>query len=283
LDVEVGDYVSFLYGAHILNLYEVADKIAYRNAKNLPPWPPIHFRESGREYYFPFRLKLRRIRSLNESLIRPEFNYVAQNLLLRGGYRKSHFQSDSVSLSVVSQMGTFSPEDPKVGDFGGDMFQPKITFVNAKVREPEVYLFKENILQTLVKKKLHEIIGDILDRLGSHDDPREYEFLSERALMEGHVDIFAKLRNPIGRIGAIPVEVKKGRVSRGHVRQIEKYLEELEEDAIGGVLVGKDFPDTLRSHRKIIFISYSFAGLDPAEDPYDYDDLLESLHLEILR
>ncbi len=37
LDIDVGDYVSFLYGARVRNLYRVVEKVAYRNAEKLPP------------------------------------------------------------------------------------------------------------------------------------------------------------------------------------------------------------------------------------------------------
>ncbi|WP_297477995.1 hypothetical protein [Thermococcus sp.] len=57
-DIEVGDYISFLYGARVRNLYRVAKKVAYKSAEKLPPWPPITFR-SKRTYYFPFRLLLK--------------------------------------------------------------------------------------------------------------------------------------------------------------------------------------------------------------------------------
>ncbi len=281
LDIEVGDYVSFLYGANIFNLYKVIGKFAYKGAEDLPPWPPIRFRESGKIYYFPFRLKLYKIRDLKESLIRPEFAFVAQNLLLRGGYRKTHFQSDSTSLSIVSQMGTFSPKEPLVDGFEGETFIPRITFDKAEVQHPQIHLFNEKILQSLIKKKIVDIMKEILGRLGSNNDPEDYEFLSEKALTRGFVDIFAKLRNPAGRSEAVIVEVKKDNINNKSVQQIQEYLEELGEDAIGGILVGKNFRGKLSPPENIIFVSYSFKDL-PSDDTYDYRALLESLHLEIL-
>ena len=65
LDIEVGDYVSFLYGARVYDLYQVVEKAAFQNAEGLPPWPQVTFR-SGYTYFFPFRLALRQIRSLSE-------------------------------------------------------------------------------------------------------------------------------------------------------------------------------------------------------------------------
>ena len=63
------------------------------------------FKESGRSYHFPFRLKLRQVRAFDEPIVRVEFAYIAENLLLRGGYRKTHFQADLTTLQNVSQMG----------------------------------------------------------------------------------------------------------------------------------------------------------------------------------
>ena len=36
-DINEGDYISFLYGARVHNLYKVENKEALKNAKNLPP------------------------------------------------------------------------------------------------------------------------------------------------------------------------------------------------------------------------------------------------------
>ena len=105
LDVKEGDYISFLYGAKARNLYVVEAKEAIKGAENAPPWPSVTFRQSGKTYYFPFRLHLKPVRQLKESLVRAEFNYVAENLLLRGGYRRTHFQADQTTLQAVSQMG----------------------------------------------------------------------------------------------------------------------------------------------------------------------------------
>ncbi len=91
LDIDEGDYVSFLYGTRVKNLYQVVRKIAYRNAKELPPWPHITFR-SGKTYYFPFRLILKQERELDEPMVRPEFSYIAENLLLRGDTEKRTFK-----------------------------------------------------------------------------------------------------------------------------------------------------------------------------------------------
>jgi len=86
------DFISFLYGARVFNLYKVTKKEAIKNAESLPPWPPVTSKISGKAYYFPFRLKLNPVREFIEPMVRPEFNYVAENLLLRGGYKKPTFK-----------------------------------------------------------------------------------------------------------------------------------------------------------------------------------------------
>ena len=104
-EIQEGDFISFLYGAKAHNLYRVEGKEAIKDARDLPPWDPVTFKMSGITYYFPFRLQLSPIRRLNESLVRAEFAYVAENLLLRGGYRKTHFQADQTTLQSASQLG----------------------------------------------------------------------------------------------------------------------------------------------------------------------------------
>src|SRR5712664_2923071 len=107
-EIEQGDLLSFLYGARAHNLYRVTKREAIRDAGTLGPWKPLTFRETGKTYYFPFRLHLQPIRVFNEPLVRAEFAYVAENLLLRGGYSKTHFQADQTTLQSVSEMGTLA-------------------------------------------------------------------------------------------------------------------------------------------------------------------------------
>ncbi|MDN5319636.1 MAG: hypothetical protein PWP49_56 [Thermococcaceae archaeon] len=49
VEVDEGDYISFLYGARVYNLYKVIKKVALRNAEKYGPWSPITFR-SGNTY-----------------------------------------------------------------------------------------------------------------------------------------------------------------------------------------------------------------------------------------
>jgi hypothetical protein len=111
-EIQEGDLLSFLYGAKAHNLYKVAKKEAILSAENLPPWKLLEFKASGKKYSFPFRLRLEPVRVFTESLVRAEFSYVAENLLLRGGYSKSHFQADQTTLQSVSEMGKLADIPP---------------------------------------------------------------------------------------------------------------------------------------------------------------------------
>jgi hypothetical protein len=91
-EIEEGDFVSFLYGARVYNLYRVVGREAITGAEQMPPWGLLTHRNSKKQYAFPYRLQLQPIRVFNESLVRIEFSYVGENLLLRGGYRKTHFR-----------------------------------------------------------------------------------------------------------------------------------------------------------------------------------------------
>ncbi|MBC7110271.1 MAG: hypothetical protein H5T46_04620, partial [Archaeoglobi archaeon] len=141
LDINEGDYISFLYGARAKNLYRVVKKIAYKNAENLPPWPPVTFRMSGKTYYFPFRLFLKPEREFDEPMVRPEFSYIAENLLLRGGYRKTHFQADTITFYHVSEVGEPYTGEVEKLSFDGEPFKPKIVFNQNLQKIPEKFHF----------------------------------------------------------------------------------------------------------------------------------------------
>ena len=76
VDIEEGDFVSFLYGARVFNLYRVEEKEALKGVDIIGPWPSVTFQMSGKTYYFPFRLRLKLIRDFTESMVRPELAYV---------------------------------------------------------------------------------------------------------------------------------------------------------------------------------------------------------------
>src|SRR6266481_9578974 len=138
-EIAEGDLVSFLYGARAHNLYRVTKREAIRDAQRLGPWPPLRFRETGRTYYFPFRLGLEPVRAFSESLVRAEFAYVAENLLLRGGYSKTHFQADQTTLQSVSQLGELvetRPTAPALGEYA--TFEPRFTRAKGLLNAPEI-------------------------------------------------------------------------------------------------------------------------------------------------
>ncbi|MCD6320478.1 MAG: hypothetical protein J7M03_07355, partial [Candidatus Desulfofervidaceae bacterium] len=146
LEIQKGDFVSFLYSARAHNLYKVVKKEAIENAEELPPWKKITFKQSGRTYYFPFRISLRLVREFNEPLVRPEFAYVAENLLLRGGYRKTHFQADQTTLQYVSQMGNLANnnlEELSLSQYF--TLIPKFTREKRFVNIPKIFPFREVI------------------------------------------------------------------------------------------------------------------------------------------
>jgi hypothetical protein len=100
-EIEEGDLVSFLYGARAHNLYRVTKREALCDAKLLPPWKPLTFRETGKTYFFPFRLHLEPIRVFSELLFRAQFAYAGENILMRGTYTKNHYQNDTNTLKSI--------------------------------------------------------------------------------------------------------------------------------------------------------------------------------------
>lgn len=197
---------------------------------------------SKKTYYFPFRLHLKQERILDEPMIRPEFAYVAENLLLRGGYRKTHFQADTVTFYNVSNMGESFDGEHETLTLNGESFVPKIVFIKDRQKIPERFYFHELILQALIRRKLVDILDKILDYLNWSCSPDEFEILGEKALSEGFVDIFLKLKHPIGSNNYILVEVKTGKASKKDFEQLKYYISEFKGEPVGGILVAKDFP-----------------------------------------
>lgn len=267
-EVEAGDYISFLYGAKAHNLYQVEEKLAIENAESMPPWKPITFRPSGRTYHFPFRLQLKPVRRFEESLVRSEFAYVAENLLLRGGYRRTHFQADQTTLQNVSQMGSVFEgkveelETPKYATF-----TPRFTRNRGDVRNPFVFLFQEFILQAIIRQHLSDYgrLGKLLKAIGVDTlDAKNLEVLGEKALPTGNVDILLKEAVPIGVSRKILVEVKTGSASKGDFQQLNGYVNEIGKECIAGIMIARDFSrKTIEEHGKtLVPIRYSFSDLN---------------------
>lgn len=284
-EIEEGDLISFLYGARAHNLYRVAKREAIREAQSLPPWKLLVFRETGRTYYFPFRLQLEPVRVFSESLVRAEFAYVAENLLLRGGYSKTHFQADQTTLQSASQMGTLNQGPVAALDFGEyTTFEPRFARTKGKGTAPEVVRFRETILQSAIKRHLMSgsNLQDLFNSINFNDIPAaELEVLGEKALPQGHIDILLKRRVPLGSDPKIPIEVKTKKALPKDLTQLYTYMSELRGECPFGILLAGDF------HKRVVvaakdcnvrLVRYSLA--ENLEDPATFDELRKALALE---
>ena len=285
LDIKEGDFVSFLYGAKAYNLYVVESKEAIKNAENLPPWPPVTFKQSGNTYYFPFRLKLRPIRKFEESLVRVEFNYVAENLLLRGGYRKTHFQADQTTLQAVSQMGTvWNDQADKLIISNKEIFIPKFTKNRDKISLPEIFQFKELILQALIREYLSERanLSMLLQQSEIYFESSKLEILGEKAFPEGFVDILIKEATPTGISRKIIIEVKTDVAREQDIEQIEGYADEIGEECIGAILIAKKFSKKITQQTrsgKVKLFRYTLNKLVDACACFTFRELLEDFRI----
>jgi len=282
-EIEKGDFISFLYAAKAHNLYRIEKKVAFQNAENLPPWKPVTFKISRKTYYFPFRLYLKAVRNFEEPLIRAEFAYVAENLLLRGGYRKTHFQADQTTLQNVSQMGEKFLEDVKNLGFSSLTFGPEFTTNKSLVNIPYVFPFREIILQSAIrhylcgKKELQTFLENIsVDEVKAE----KLEVLGEKALPEGHIDIFIKEAVPIGESKNIMVEIKVGEAAKKDFEQLEGYLREFGSECLRAVLIAKDFGGkTVTAFKdKIIPLKYMLSC--DLSIPRNFQELVKHVKLE---
>lgn len=280
-EIKKGDFVSFLYGARVFNLYKVVDKCAFKEWEKLPPWKPLVFRK--KIYYFPFRLILKPIRELNESMVRPEFSYIAENLLLRGGYRKTHFQADMSTFYGVSQMGEIWKKPIKSLKIDADTFTPFISFTE-KSNPPRIFRFHEFILQALIRHyfSIEYKLQNLLNLLDRNLNAEEFEVLGEKAFPEGHVDIFIKDIHPKGTARKIVMEVKKSKIKKEDILQLKEYMKEIKEECIGGIIIAGDISQKLQKlleKDKIYPLVYRFSDIEKGE-MYGFEDLLKRITLE---
>jgi hypothetical protein len=286
-EIEEGDFVSFLYGARAHNLYRVRHREALQDAKDLPPWKPLTFKESGKTYSFPFRLQLQPVRTFIEPIVRTEFYYVAENLLLRGGYRKTHFQADQTTLQSVSEIGTLA--DGSVVALAlpeHDTFTLRFTRNKERIKTPETFRFQETILQSAIRR--HLVSGDnlhmLLSRLGLADAQAEgLEVLGEKALTQGHIDLLLKPRTPIGTAIKIPIEVKTDRGQPEDTVQLRGYMDELPGECPIGILIASDFNKKTAAKAAdygIKLVSYSLT-ID-MKSTQTFQDIHENLNLQPL-
>lgn len=286
-EIQERDFVSFLYGARAHNLYTVAKREAIRGAELLPPWKLLTFEESGKTYSFPFRLHLQPIRIFTEPIVRTEFLYVAENLLLRGGYRKTHFQADQTTLQSVSEMGTRANGSavaltlPKY-----DTFTLRFTRSRELIKTPETFRFQETILQSAIRR--HLMSGDNLQTLLSRLNlagvqASALEILGEKALTQGHIDLLLKQRVPLGSALKIPIEVKTKRAQPEDVAQLRGYMDELPDECPIGVLVAADFSKhtvAKAADKQIKLVRYTL-NADLKKTP-TFEEIYQSLTLESL-
>jgi hypothetical protein len=262
-EIQEGDFVSFLYGAKAHNLYKVAKRESIANSERLPPWQLLRFKESGKTYSFPFRLQLQPIRTFAEPIVRTEFFYVAENLLLRGGYRKTHFQADQTTLQSVSEMGTLT--DGPIAKLllpTHATFPLRFTKNKDLLKTPETFRFRETILQSAIRR--HLMFEENLSLLLSSANfaaarAGDLEVLGEKALTQGHIDLLLKQRVPIGSSLKIPIEVKTAKASQDDLAQLLGYMEELPGECPLGILVAAAFSnDVVRNapQSKIHLIRY---------------------------
>jgi len=243
-EIVEGDFVSFLYGARAYNLYQVSKREALRDPELLPPpWKPLEF--GKKKIYFPFRLHLRPYRVFDEPLVRTEFAYVAENLLRRGGYSKTHFQADQTTLQRVSEMGTVADTPPSALDMPEhNIFTLHFGRSKSLARPPEVLSFRETILQSAIRRHLSSEanLQAMLDQIDIHKvQPRDLEILGEKALPEGHIDLLLKQRVPIGTALKIPIEVKTKIVGPRDVAQLAGYMAQMEGECPAAILIAADF------------------------------------------
>lgn len=244
-EIEEGDFVSFLYGARAHNLYRVDKRETLRNADVLPPWKPLTFKESGRTYSFPFRLHLLPFRAFTEPLVRTEFSYVAENLLLRGGYRKTHFQADQTTLQSVSEMGTRVADSPVVLSLADSTtFTLRFTRNPKFLNVPETCRFHETILQSAIRRHLtsENALRNLLAESSlANVEPSALEILGEKALTQGHIDLLLKERVPLGSAVKIPIEVKMNKAQSADIDQLRGYMDELLGESPVGFLIASSF------------------------------------------
>ena len=286
LEVSEGDFISFLYGARAHNLFQVVRREAVTEFETMPPWPPVTFKESGRTYHFPIRHSLKLVREFDESLVRSEFAYVAENLLLRAGYRKTHFQADQTTLQSVSQMGTLSSAMPEALNYPSyTTFLPRFTKRQSEKRVPFIFQFQEVILQAAIRQFLHndESLKTLLLQLGIDAAlASQLEVLGEKAVSEGHVDILIKDRVPIAAALKLVVEVKRPKAKAGDLLQLRAYMDEFGKECIGGVLIAEGFPRAMLRDAlgmKISLLKYELP-LDWSQ-PRTFQEIQNGLRLSI--
>ncbi|HOM74343.1 MAG TPA: endonuclease NucS [Fervidobacterium sp.] len=134
----------------------------------------------------------------------------------------------------------------------------------------------------MITKKFKKTLGNILERLELNYGAEDFEILGEKAIPEGYVDIFLKLKHPVGTNKYILIEVKTNKAGEKDLDQLRGYLSEFENDSsANGILIAKDFSKkNMTKDNRILSIKYSFEDLN-VDGEYSYEELLEKMELEI--
>jgi hypothetical protein len=285
-EIQNGDFASFLYGARAYNLYKVTKRESIADAEHLPPWRPLVFKDSGKSHSFPFRLRLQPIRTFVEPIVRTEFFYVAENLLLRGGYRKTHFQADQTTLQSVSEMGTLA------GSSIDPLFLPEYTTFALRftrnrelLKTPETLRFRETILQSAIRR--HLMTDENLERLFSQSSlgpstVGALEILGEKAITQGHIDLLLKQRVPLGSSPKIPIEVKTPKAQPKDLAQLRGYMDELLDECPLGILIASDFTkDVVRGapEKRIHLVRFAL-NFDLKKEAATFEEICAGICLE---
>jgi hypothetical protein len=278
-DIHIGDYVTFLYGATAYNLYRVKAKFALNNP-NLPPpnWKPIEGRHGPR--YFPFRLSLERIKIFQDSIAKETYKSVAENLLRRGGYRRSHFQADQYTLRSVSSIDgvlKYDKQSLSLNEF--EQFEPKYVLTGADNRI--IFNLRETILQSLIRQwlKLKSNRQKLFGRSGLEWLTESgLEVIGERALPEGYADIL--IQSGVKESPYAIFEVKMGKSKEEDFSQLSNYLDVMNIEGCAGFIISKKATDeTHHSQTPIRQIIYRFE--QPIKSPMTSSELLRNLYLEL--
>jgi len=284
-DIQQEDRVSFLYGARVYNLYVVKEKYLEYDERAPPPWKPLEFGSGKRRrrYFYPFRLRLKLLRTFNESLMRAEFSYVAENLLLRGGYRKTHFQADRTDLGYASKLGiAVNDENMQYSAHNNRQFELYFTLNRSKVNPPKVFPLQEQILHAALRHYLSDErnLEYLLKELSINlSQKTQWEVLGEKALPEGYVDILIKEAIPIGLSRKIIIEVKKNKAVKKDFEQLKAYKEEFGGECIGAILISKKINRELcKKFPYIKMVEYSIDGL---ADLFTFQELVNAIRIHI--
>jgi len=222
-----------------------------------------------------------------EPIVRTEFFYVAENLLLRGGYRKTHFQADQTTLQSVSEMGKLASGPAEVLSLPEyKTFDLRFTKTAGLLRIPETLRFRETILQSAIRRYLM-VEGSLRMLLTAANLSEELagglEVLGEKALTQGHIDLLLKQRVPIGSSLKIPIEVKTAKANLEDLAQLRGYMDELLEECTTGILIAAEFSkDTIRSapEKGIHLVQY---GLDVnLKQASTFEEISAGLNLRVL-